>query len=189
MEKAKVVRSTTYESLFLSLHEHRVVMFGCDVDTESANMLVAELISLDHENHEPIWMLINSPGGSVSDGFGLIDVMRAIQSPINMLVTGMAGSMAAFILCSGELGRRYVMPHSTIVLHQPFGKAEGQASDVQNFAREMDRYKDMLFGLVTKATKKTRAKIQKDLDRDLLLDSQEAINYGIADEILSKFPF
>lgn len=189
MEETKQQAITSFESLFLSLHKHRVVLFGCDVDTDTTNLMIAELIALDKENNDPIWMLINSPGGSVPDGFALIDAIRAIKSPVNMVATGMAGSMAAFILCAGEFGRRYVMPHSTIILHQPFGRAEGQTSDVQNFAIEMERYKDLLFRLVTKATGKTKRRIQKDLDRDLLLGAQEAITYGIADEIMEKFPF
>ena len=173
-------------SLGTLLLQSRIVFIGDTITPELSNTVVSALLYLDSENHEPIKLYINSPGGVVSAGFAIIDTMRMIASPVETVCVGMAASMAAVILACGEPGRRSLLQNSEVMIHQPLGGTEGQAADIAIVAKHILKTKDKIYKMLSAMTGQTVKHIEHDADRYFLMDAEEAVKYGMADKIVTK---
>lgn len=171
--------------IYSRLLKERIVFVGTPVDDVISNLVVAQLLFLEGEDHEKeIHMYINSPGGIVTAGMAIYDTMQYIKAPISTICVGQAASMAALLLAAGVKGKRFALPHARILIHQPVGGAEGQAVDVGIQAKEILRMREQLNRLLVKHTGQTLEKVEKDTDRDFFMTAEEAKNYGIVDEIM-----
>lgn len=170
--------------IFSRLLKNRIILLSGAIDDGSANTVIAELLYLDSLNHEDICIYINSPGGSVTAGMAIYDTMNFIKSNVSTICLGMAASMAAFLLSSGEKGKRYVLANSEVMIHQPLGGAEGQATEIKIAAEHILKIKKKLNHLLAKNTKQPLEKIEIDTERDYFLDASEAVEYGLVDKIL-----
>ena len=160
---------------------------GTPIDDMVANLVVAQLLLLDSENPEKdIMLYINSPGGSVTAGFAIYDTMQHIRSDVSTICLGQAASMGAFLLSSGTKGKRLALPHSRVLIHQPLGGAQGQATDIEIQAAEIIRIKKALNEILSQNTGQSLKKIEKDTDRDYIMTPEEALEYGMIDKIISK---
>ena len=176
----------TYD-IYSRLLKDRIVFLGTQVNDYVANVIVAQLLFLESENPEKeIHMYINSPGGSVTAGLGIYDIMQYISCPVATCCTGMAASMGSLLLCGGEKGMRRALPNSRIMIHQPLGGVQGQASDIELHAREIIRTKKRLNEIYAEHTGRSVAEIEKDTDRDNFMSPEEAKAYGIIDEVITK---
>jgi ATP-dependent Clp protease protease subunit len=165
----------------------RIIFLGVPVDDYVANIIQAQLLFLESvDSRKDIQIYLNTPGGSVYAGLGIYDTMQYIAPEIATICTGMAASMGAILLCSGAKGKRTALKHSRILIHQPMGTAEGQASDIEITAREIQKLKKELYEIIASHSGQTYSKILKDADRDYWMTSQEALDYGMIDEILEK---
>ena len=173
-------------SLSTLLLQSRIVFIGDTITPELSNTVVSALLYLDSENHEPIKLYINSPGGVVSAGFAIIDTMRMIASPVETVCVGMAASMAAVILACGEPGRRSLLQNSEVMIHQPLGGTEGQAADIAIVAKHILKTKDKIYKMLSAMTGQTVKRIEHDADRNFGMDAEEAVKYGMADKIITK---
>lgn len=175
--------------IYSRLLRDRIVFLNTDVNDQSASLIVAQLLFLESEDPDKdISLYINSPGGSVSAGMAIFDTMRFIRPKVNTICLGMAASMGAFLLAAGEKGKRYALPHSRIMIHQPLGGAEGQASDVEIRARQLLLIKRQMNELMAEFTGKSYEDLVRDTDRDNFMSAKEALEYGLIDEILTKRP-
>ncbi|MCD8186348.1 MAG: ATP-dependent Clp endopeptidase proteolytic subunit ClpP [Rikenellaceae bacterium] len=175
--------------VFSRLMMDRIIFLGVPIYDDAANIIQAQLLFLESTDPDrDIQIYINSPGGSVSAGLGIYDTMHLISSDVATICTGMAASMGAILLTAGEKGKRSALPHSRIMIHQPLGGAEGQASDIEITARQILRTKKELYEILSLHTGQTVKKIEKDADRDYWMTSPEARDYGLIDEVLSKRP-
>lgn len=173
--------------VFSRLMMDRIIFLGCPINDEVANIIQAQLLFLDSNGYDSdISLYINSPGGSVYDGLGIYDTMQTISSDIHTICTGMAASMASVLLAAGTAGKRSALAHSRVMIHQPLGGAEGQASDIEITAREILKLKDELYQILCDHTGKTMDVIRRDADRDFWMTSQEALEYGMIDQIVKK---
>lgn len=173
--------------IYSRLLKERVVFVLGEVNDHMANLVVAQLLFLESENPEKdIYLYINSPGGSVSAGLAIYDTMRFIKPHISTLCLGLAASMGAFLLSAGEKGKRFALPNARIMIHQPLGGARGQASDIAIQAKEILYLKDKLAELMAMHTGKTKEEIDRDTDRDNFMSTEEALCYGLIDEVLVK---
>ncbi len=173
--------------IFSRLLKDRIVLLGTPIDDHVANLICAQLLFLESEDPEKeINFYINSPGGSVTAGLAIYDTMQYISAPVATLCLGQAASMAAVLLAAGSEGMRFALPHSRIMLHQPMGGVQGQATDIDRHAKEIIRLKGMLNDILAKHTKQDIKKIEQDTDRDYFMGPQEALEYGIIDEILTS---
>lgn len=173
--------------VFSRLMMDRIIFLGCPVNDDVANIIQAQLLFL--ESNDPkadIMLYINSPGGVVYSGLGIYDTMQTIQPDVATICTGMAASMASILLAAGAKGKRSALPHSRVMIHQPMGGAEGQASDIEITAREIVRLKEELYHILSDHTGKSFKQIEKDADRDHWMTSQEALAYGMIDNIVVK---
>lgn len=173
-------------SLGTLLLQSRIVFIGDTITPELSNTVVSALLYLDSENHEPIKLYINSPGGVVCAGFAIIDTMRMIASPVETVCVGMAASMAAVILACGEPGRRSLLQNSEVMIHQPLGGTEGQAADIAIVAKHILKTKDKIYKMLSAMTGQTVKRIEHDADRNFWMDAEEAVKYGMADKIITK---
>ena len=156
-------------------------------DDYVASLVVAQLLFLASEDpSKDINVYINSPGGSVSAGLAIYDTMQFVKPDISTICIGMAASMAQVLLCAGTAGKRYSLPHSRIMMHQPLGGTQGQASDIEIYTREVMRTRDTLYSIISKHTGKEVATILKDADRDNYMSAQEALEYGMIDRVLER---
>jgi ATP-dependent Clp protease protease subunit len=172
--------------LYSRLLSGRIVFLGTQVDDTSANLVMAQLIHLESEDPDKdIQLYINSPGGSVTALLGIYDTMQYVRPDVSTICLGWAASAAAVILAAGATGKRYALPHSTILLHQPHGGAQGQSADIDIQAREILRQRQLVNELVARHTGQPVARIARDTDRDFILDAEGALAYGLVDEILS----
>jgi ATP-dependent Clp protease protease subunit len=172
--------------IFSRLLKERIVFIGTPVDDEVANLIVAQLLFLDGEDPEkPINLYINSPGGIVTAGLALYDTIQHVKPPVSTICVGQAASMAALLLCAGTKGRRYALPHSRILIHQPLGGVQGQATDIDIQAREILRMRDRLNDIIALHTGQPIEKVKKDTDRDFFMTAAEAKEYGIIDEVFN----
>lgn len=172
--------------IFSRLLKERIVLLSTPIDDQIANLLVAQLLFLEHDDPErDINFYINSPGGSVTAGLAIYDTMRAIRAPVATYCVGMAGSMATILLAGGESGKRYSLPHSTIHMHPAGGGARGYAPDVEIMARELLRLQQITRELLSRDTGQTMERIKRDFDRDLFMNPVQAKEYGIVDSILN----
>lgn len=173
--------------IYSRLLKDRIVFLGTQVNDYVANVIVAQLLFLESENPEKeIHMYINSPGGSVTAGLGIYDIMQYVSCPVATFCTGMAASMGSLLLCGGEKGMRRALPNSRVMIHQPLGGVQGQASDIELHAREIIRTKKRLNEIYAEHTGRSVAEIEKDTDRDNFMSPEEAKAYGIIDEVISK---
>lgn len=173
--------------IFSRLLRERIIFLGTAIDDMVANLVVAQLLLLDSENPEKdIMLYINSPGGSVTAGFAIYDTMQHIRADVSTICLGQAASMGAFLLSSGTKGKRMALPHSRVLIHQPLGGAQGQATDIEIQAAEIIRIKKSLNEILASKTGQSLKKIEKDTDRDYIMTPQEALEYGMIDKVISR---
>ena len=173
--------------IFSRLLKDRIVFLGGPVDDESATLIVAQMLFLSNEDSKAdIHFYINSPGGSVSAGMAIYDTMQFIKPDVSTLCVGMAASMGAFLLAAGAKGKRYALPNSTVMIHQPLGGFQGQASDIEIHAKYILSLRERLNKLLAEHTGQSIEKIERDTDRDNFLTAPEAVEYGLVDKILQR---
>ena len=173
--------------IYSRLLEDRIVFLSGEIDDQTANTVVAQLLYLEGKNPDKdIFMYINSPGGSVTAGLAIYDTMQYVKCDISTICIGMAASMAAVILSSGTKGKRICLPHSEVMIHQPLGGAQGQASDIEIHARHIQKTRESLNRILADNTGKNIETISKDTDRDNFLDAKQALKYGLVDKIYDK---
>lgn len=171
--------------IFSRLLRERIIFLGEEIDDELANSIVAQLLLLDSENPEKdIMMYINSPGGVITAGMAIYDTMQLIKADVSTICLGDAASMGAFLLCSGAKGKRMALPSARIMIHQPLGGAQGQATDIELEAKEILRMKDMLISIIAENSGQDYKKVQQDCERDHYLSAQEAVEYGLIDKVV-----
>ena len=179
--------NVTQLDVFSRLMMDRIIFLGTEVDDYTANVLQAQLLYLDSvDNTKDISIYINSPGGSVTAGLGIYDTMQLISSKVATICTGMAASMAAVLLVAGEEGRRSALPHSRVMIHQPLGGVQGQASDIEIEAREIQKFKKELYTIISTHSHQPFEKVWKDSDRNYWMTAEEAKEYGMIDEVLTR---
>lgn len=174
--------------IFSRLLKNRIILLSGEIDDILANTVVAELLYLDSLSHEDISIYINSPGGNVTSGFAIYDTMNFIKSDVSTICLGMAASMAAFLLSSGKKGKRYALPNSEVMIHQPLGGASGQATEIKIAAEHILKTKKKLNEILAKNTGKSIKQIENDTDRDNYLTANDAKDYGLVDKILTTAP-
>jgi len=173
--------------IYSRLLKDRIIFLGDAIDEHVANIVVAQLLFLANEDaKKDIYLYVNSPGGHIKDGLAIIDTMNFIKPDVSTIGIGMAASMGAMILSAGTKGKRFVLPNAEIMIHQPLGGAEGQASDIEISARQIVRHKEVLYKMLAKNTGQPLSKIEKDADRNYWMDAAEAKKYGIVDEVITK---
>lgn len=173
--------------IYSRLLKERIVFLGGPVTADSANSITAQLLHLEQEDSEKdITLYINSPGGSVTAGMAILDTMNFIKPDVSTICIGMAASMGAMLLSAGEKGKRYVLPNSEVMIHQPLGGIEGQASDIEITAAHILKIKKKLEDMLVEATGQKHEKIKQDMDRDFWMDADQAKKYGIIDKIIKK---
>ena len=171
--------------IYSRLLKDRIVFVGGEIDDDMANAIVAQLLFLQAQDAEKeVSMYINSPGGSVTAGLAILDTMKMVKCPVATYCVGQAASMGAILLASGDKGRRYALPHARIMVHQPWGGAQGKASDIEITAREILRLKEMLNGILAESAGKTLESVTNDTDRDHFMSADEAKAWGIVDKVL-----
>ena len=172
--------------IYSRLLKDRIIILSGEIDDMMSNSIVAQLLYLDGINHDDISIYINSPGGSITAGMAIYDTMNFISSRVSTICIGMAASMAAFLLSSGEKGMRYCLSNAEVMIHQPLGGAQGQATEIKIAAERILKLKKKLNKILASNTNRNIRKIEKDTERDYFMDSNEALEYGIIDEILEK---
>ena len=173
--------------IYSRLLKDRIVFLGTEIDDAVANVVVAQLLFLESEDPDKdISLYINSPGGMVSAGLAIYDTMQYIRPNVSTICLGMAASMGAVLLTAGAAGKRYALPNAKIMIHQPMGGIQGQASDIEIHAKEILKTRELLNGILTKHTGQPPEKIAADTDRDYYMTSEEALAYGLVDKIIEK---
>jgi len=173
--------------IYSRLLKDRIIFLGTAIDDIVANTVIAQLLFLEADDPDrDIYLYINSPGGVVTAGLAIYDTMNYIKSPVSTICIGQAASMAALLLASGTKGKRFSLPHSRVMIHQPMGGFQGQATDIEIHAREILNLKDTLNKILAKHTGQPIEKIQTDTDRDFFMSGEDAKNYGIVDDVISK---
>jgi ATP-dependent Clp protease protease subunit len=179
-------RSERSYDIYSRLLKERIIFLGSDIDDTTADLVMAQLIFLEYEDSDKdITLYINSPGGIVSSGLAIYDTIQFIKPDVSTICIGQAASMGAILLAAGTKGKRYALPHSRIMLHQPIGGAGGQAADIAIHAREIVRIKTALNEILQKHTGQELSVISRDTDRNFFMSAEEAKNYGLVDEILT----
>lgn len=179
--------NVTQMDVFSRLMMDRIIFLGTEISDYTANTIQAQLLYLDSvDSSKEISIYLNSPGGSVTAGLGIYDTMQFITSPVATICTGMAASMAAVLLVAGQEGKRSALPHSRVMIHQPLGGAQGQASDIEITAREIQKMKKELYTIISEHSHTPYDKVWADSDRDYWMTAQEAKEYGMIDQILEK---
>jgi ATP-dependent Clp protease protease subunit len=172
--------------IYSRLLKERIIFLSEAIDDHTANLIIAQLLFLDAEDSDKeAYMYINSPGGVVTAGMAIYDTMQYIKTKVSTICLGQAASMGAVLLAAGEPGRRFALPNARIMIHQPLGGAQGQATDIEIQTKEILRLKHVLNGILVKHTKQPLKKIEKDTDRDFFMSSDEAVKYGLIDEVIS----
>ena len=182
----KVNNSERVYDIYSRLLKDRIIIINGEINNELTNSVVAQLLFLDSLNNEDISIYINSPGGSVTDGMAIYDTMNFINSDISTIGMGMCASMGAFLLSSGTKGKRYALPNCEVMIHQPLGGAQGQATEIKIAAEHILKTKDKLNKILSNNTNKSLDIIEKDTDRDNFMTSNEALEYGIIDKIIEN---
>ena len=172
--------------IYSRLLKDRIIILSGEIDDNLANSVVAQLLYLDSINHDSINLYINSPGGSITAGMAIYDTMNYIKSKVSTICIGMAASMAAFLLSSGEKKMRYILPNGEVMIHQPLGGAQGQATEIKIAAERILKLKEKLNKILSENTGQSLEKIQNDTERDYFLSSCEALEYGLVDKILKE---
>lgn len=172
--------------IYSRLLKDRIIILNGEITDNSSNIVVAQLLYLDSLSNDDISLYINSPGGSITAGMAIYDTMNFIKSDVSTICVGMAASMAAFLLSSGKKGKRYILPNAEVMIHQPLGGAQGQATEIKIAAERILKLKKKLNKILSDNTGKDINIIDNDTERDYFMDSDEALNYGIVDKILKK---
>ena len=173
--------------IFSRLLKDRIVFLGGEIDDDSANLVVAQMLFLEMEDPDrDIMLYINSPGGSVTAGLAIYDTMRYVKPDVSTICIGMAASMGAFLLSSGAKGKRIALPNSEIMIHQPSGGSRGQCTDIQIQAEQILKIKQRLNAILAENTGKTVEEVERDCERDHFMTAQEALEYGIIDQVITK---
>ena len=172
--------------IFSRLLKNRIIILSGEITDDSANVVVAQLLYLDSLNHEDISIYINSPGGSITAGMAIYDTMNFVKSDVSTICIGMAASMGAFLLSCGKKGKRFILPNAEVMIHQPLGGAQGQATEIKIAADRILKLKAKLNLILAQNTKQALETIENDTERDHFLDAKEALAYGIVDEIIEK---
>ncbi|MBN6089967.1 ATP-dependent Clp protease proteolytic subunit [Lactobacillus delbrueckii] len=171
--------------IYSRLLKDRIIMLSGEVNGQMANSIIAQLLFLDaQDNTKDIYMYINSPGGVITSGMAIVDTMNFIKSPVSTIATGMAASMASIILAEGEKGKRFALPHATVLIHQPLGGAQGQATEIQIAAEEILKTRKMINEILAKDSGQDIETIKRDTERDHYMTAQEAKDYGLIDDIM-----
>ncbi|EJL45105.1 MULTISPECIES: ATP-dependent Clp endopeptidase proteolytic subunit ClpP [Brevibacillus] len=186
-----VVEQTSYGErsydIYSRLLKDRIIFLGSAIDDQVANAVVAQLLFLAAEDpKKDIHLYINSPGGSVTAGMAIIDTMQFVAPDVSTICTGMAASMGAMLLVSGAPGKRYALPNAEVMIHQPWGGSQGQASDIKIAAERILKHRSMLYSIISERTGKPVEKIEKDADRDYFMSAAEALEYGLIDNVIEK---
>jgi ATP-dependent Clp protease protease subunit len=175
--------------IYSRLLKERIILLDGDVDENAASLIVAQLLFLESENSErDIQIFINSPGGVITDGMAIYDTMQYIKPDVQTICVGMAASMGAFLLAAGAKGKRFALPNAEIMIHQPMGGAKGQASDIKIAAEHILKTREKLNRILSERTGQPIDKVEADTDRDNFMSAQEALEYGIIDQIIDKRP-
>lgn len=175
--------------IFSRLLKDRIIFLGTPIDDRIANVVIAQLLYLESEDPDKeISLYINSPGGVITSGLAIYDTMNHVKSPVSTICLGQAASMGAFLLSSGEKGRRFALPHARIMVHQPLGGAQGQATDIEIQAKEILRLRDVLNRILADNTGQSLEQIATDTDRDRFMTAAEAKEYGLVDQVMSRVP-
>ncbi len=173
--------------IYSRLLKDRIIFLNDEINDHSANLIIAQLLFLANEDSKKdIYLYINSPGGSVTSTMAIYDTMQFIKPDVSTICVGLAASGGAMLLLAGQKGKRYALPHSRVMIHQPLGGAQGQVSDIEIVAREYSRTKKLLNELISKHTGQKLDKVEKDTDRDYYMSSDEAKKYGIVDSVITK---
>ena len=172
--------------IFSRLLKDRIILLSGEIDDECANSVIAQLLYLDSLNNEEISLYINSPGGSVTSGMAIYDTMNFVKSDVSTICLGMAASMGAFLLSSETKGKRFALPNSEIMIHQPLGGVQGQATEIKIVVEQILKTKNKLNKILAKNTGQNIKKIENDTDRDHFLDATEALEYGIIDKVIKE---
>lgn len=173
--------------VFSRLMMDRIIFLGVPIDDDVANIITAQLLYLASEDpHADISLYLNTPGGQVTSGLGIYDTMQLVEPDVSTICTGMAASMGSVLLCAGAKGKRYCLPHSKVLIHQPLGGAQGQASDILIAAKEIEKTRTELCRLIAEHTGRPFKKVFADADRDYWMTAAEALEYGMVDEVLRK---
>jgi ATP-dependent Clp protease, protease subunit len=171
--------------IYSRLLKENIIFLGGAIDDHAANIVIAQLLFLQSEDSKKeIHLYVNSPGGSVTAGLAIIDTMKLIKNPVSTYCVGIAASMGAVILSAGAKGKRYILPNAEVMIHQPLGGVEGQASDIAITAKHILRTREKLYEILSKNSGKTLAQVEKDGDRDYWMSAEEAKKYGIVDKVL-----
>jgi ATP-dependent Clp protease protease subunit len=173
--------------IYSRLLKERIIFLGSAIDDNVSSLIIAQMLFLASEDpNKDINLYINSPGGSVSAGLAIYDTMQFIKPAISTICVGMAASMAQVLLCAGEKGKRFALPNSRILMHQPSGGTQGVVADIEIYTNEMMRMRDALFNIISSHTGKPADKIKEDAQRDFYFSSQEAMEYGLIDKVMQK---
>jgi len=170
--------------IYSRLLKDRIIILNGEINDNTANVVVAEFLYLDSLNNDDICLYINSPGGSITAGMAIYDTMNFIKSDVSTICVGMSASMAAFLLAAGKKGKRCILPNAEVMIHQPLGGAQGQATEIKIAAERILKLKKKLNKILAEVTGKDITTIDNDTERDYFMDSMEALNYGIVDKIL-----
>lgn len=186
-----VVEQTSYGErsydIYSRLLKDRIIFLGSAIDDQVANAIVAQLLFLAAEDpKKDIHLYINSPGGSVTAGMAIIDTMQFVAPDVSTICTGMAASMGAMLLVAGAPGKRYALPNAEVMIHQPWGGTQGQASDIKIAAERIMKHRNLLYSIIAQRTGKSVEQIEKDADRDYFMSAAEALDYGIIDKVIEK---
>lgn len=172
--------------IFSRLLKERIILLSGEIDDNLSNTVVAELLYLDSINHDDISIYINSPGGSITSGMAIYDTMNFIKSDVSTICIGMAASMGAFLLSCGTKGKRFVLPNSEVMIHQPLGGVQGQATEIKIAAERILKSREKINKILSENCNQPLEKIEHDTERDYFMDAEESLNYGIVDKIIDK---
>ena len=172
--------------IYSRLLKDRIILLSGEITEETASIVVAQLLYLDSISNEDISLYINSPGGVITAGMAIYDTMNFIKSDVSTICVGLAASMGAFLLSSGEKGKRYALPNSEVMIHQPLGGARGQATEIKIAAEHILKLKDKLNRIIANNTNQPLEKVERDTERDNFMDAKEALKYGLIDKVLDK---
>ncbi|GEM90544.1 MULTISPECIES: ATP-dependent Clp endopeptidase proteolytic subunit ClpP [Oceanithermus] len=183
----QTARGERVYDIYSRLLKDRIIFLGTPIDSQVANTIVAQMLFLEAQNpNQEIKLYINSPGGDVYAGLAIYDTMQYVKSPVATIVVGMAASMGAFLLAAGEAGQRYALPHARVMIHQPWGGAQGQATDIAIQAEQILKSKKLLNELLAKHTGQPVEKVEADSDRDFWMTADEAQGYGLVDRVIAR---
>jgi len=170
--------------IYSRLLKNRIILLSGEINDDTANVIIAQLLYLDSISNDDISLYINSPGGSITSGMAIYDTMNLIKSDVSTICVGMAASMAAFLLSCGKKGKRYCLPNSEVMIHQPLGGVNGQATEIDIVAKRIINLRSKINSILAKNTKRNLKQIEKDTDRDYYMDALTALDYGIIDKVL-----